>query len=114
MTKSDERREEQTAARDFTMARLAACRGALALAGAALDECLSLFVDPAEDPKGKDRAELLEAVDGHIGEAARGIQLAQVGWDDIDPKEGEPDPEEDDDGDEDEEEDEDGEDAEAE
>ncbi len=82
--------DERTAARDFLLARLAACRGALALASSSLDEALVLFVEPSEDPKGADRSELLEAVDAAIGDAARAVQAAMPAMEDIDPKEGEP------------------------
>lgn len=92
MTTKDE--EERSAARDFCMARLAACRGALALATGALDEALSHFVDPSDDHRGKERALLLEAVDDQLGEAARAVQLAQGAWADVDPAEEEPDAEE--------------------
>lgn len=91
--------ETASAARDFTMARLAACRGALALAVDGVDAMLALFLVPSDDAKGKDRAELLEAVDDHIGEAARSVQLAQGSWGDVDPREEEPDIEEDEDSD---------------
>lgn len=105
MAKDD---EERSAARDFCMARLAACRGALAMATSALDDALAHFASPEDDLKGKERATLLEAIDEQIGEAARAVQLAQTAWEDVNPKEGEPDPEdEDEDEEEDEEEDED-------
>jgi hypothetical protein len=96
MTKVD-KADERTAARDFVMARLAACRGALAMATGALDEALIHFVDPSDDLKGKERAALLEAIDVQVGEAARAVQLAQEGWDGVDPKEAEPEPDEDED-----------------
>jgi hypothetical protein len=110
MTKTD-KADERTAARDFVMARLAACRGALAMATGALDTALIYFVDPSDDLKGKERAALLEAIDIQVGEAARAVQLAQEGWDGVDPKESEPEPEEgdeddDEEGDEDEDDDE--------
>jgi hypothetical protein len=98
-----EKADEASAARDFTMARLAACRGGLSSAVAALDEAIGHFIDSSDDPKGKARSELLEAIDVHIGEAARAIQSAQGSWSDCDPKESEPDPDEDDDDDADEE-----------
>jgi len=90
MTKTDRTSEENTAARDFTMARLAACRGSLAAAASCLDDALILFTTPSEDIRGKDRSDLLEAIDANIGEAARAVQLAQTGWVDVDPREEEP------------------------
>lgn len=101
-----QRDEERTLARDFTLARLAVCRGHLASSMAALDEALALFADPDEDAKGKDRKELLEGIDESLGGAATALQMAQVSWEDCDPAEGEPDPDDEDD-DEDEQEDED-------
>jgi len=89
MAKKD--KEEATAARDFVMARLGACRGSMAIAGDALDQTLSLFVDPDDDKKGEARVELLDTVDLALGEAARAVQAAQELLDDVDPKEGEPD-----------------------
>jgi len=86
---------ENSAARDFTMARLAACRAALASAAALLDEALGLFVDTGSDRKGKERSELLEAIDANIGDAARAVQLAQSSMGDVDPEEGEPEDDED-------------------
>lgn len=86
--------EERSAARDFMMARLAACRVELATAITSVDECLLYFVDPSDDPKAKERRDLLEAIDGAIGSAAAAVQLAQTAWKDIDPKEGEPEAEE--------------------
>lgn len=104
--------EERTAARDYVMARLAACRGALAMATAALDAALGHFLVPEEDPKGKHRAEALEAVDELIGDGARAVQAAQEVWPDVDPREAEEDDDasepEDEDEDDDETEDEDG------
>lgn len=99
--------EERTAARDFVMARLAAARAHIGGASDALDELLQLMVDPDEDRKGKRRAELLEAVDAVLGEAATSMQIAQAGWSDCDPAEGEPEPDDDDEEDDDEDEDDD-------
>lgn len=97
--------EERTSAREYLLARLAICRGALASACTSVDEALHHFVYPAGDAKGKERAELLEAADEAIGEAARALQLAQASLEDIDPREGEPDEEDDDEEDEDEDDD---------
>jgi len=96
MGRREDEEEERTAARDFCMARLAACRGALAIATDGLDEALALFIDPEGDAKGKTRSELLEGIDDAIGLAARAVQAAQALFEEIDPKEGEPDPDEDD------------------
>ena len=94
--RDDERaREEASAARDFTMARLAACRAYLADASKDLDEALENFVQPDSDRSGKKRAELLERIDDEIGLAAIAVQAAQGGLEDVDPAEGEPDLEDD-------------------
>jgi len=98
------RAEERTAARDFTMARLAAARTLIASAAQACDDCLAMFVDPDSDRSGKERAELLEQIDDGLGIAATAVQAAQQSWEDVDPQEGEP---EDDEGEEEDEEDED-------
>lgn len=103
MGKADLRAEEMSAARDFVMARLAACRARLAAAAVQLDVCLAHFVDPSEDDKkGKERAGLLEQIDEDIGDAAIALHAAQEIWPEVDPSEGEPEPEEEDDEDEDE------------
>lgn len=98
------RSEDATAARDFVLARAAACRGELASAQGALDEFLALMNDPDEDKKGEARAALLEAIDEHVGAAASAVQLAQHAWEDVDPKEVEPEGDEEEDEDEDDEE----------
>lgn len=94
MGKRDE--DERTAAREFLLARLAICHGALTSAASSVDDALILFGDPTEDAKGKERSKLLEAADVAIGEAARAIQLAMPAMADVDPGEGEPEPEEED------------------
>jgi len=92
--------EERSAARDFLMARAAACRGAISTASEALDEFLQLMIQPDHDKLGKRRAELLEMIDDLLGQAAISIQHAQPAWSDVDPKEEEPEIDEDDDEDE--------------
>lgn len=82
--------EEATASREYTLARLAAARGALASASSALDETLVLMVSPDDDKKGEKRSELLEAIDESIGIAASAVQEAQSSWAESDPAEGEP------------------------
>lgn len=103
--------EEASIARDFCMARLAACRSALQSATDACDEAVAMLVDPDEDPKGTKRAELLELIDEEIGSAAARVQSAQTAFEDVDPKEAEPEPEDDEEDGDDEEEDEDDEDG---
>ena len=76
-------------ARNYVMARLAACRVALSGATEAVDETISLFVEPEDDPEGKVRAEFLEGIDELVGDAARAVQAAQELMDSIDPAEGE-------------------------
>lgn len=101
------RKEEATASREYTLARLAIARGALASSATALDEALILFVDTPDDKKGAKRAQLLEAIDEGIGVAARAVQAAQTSWDFVDPGEGEPDVEQDEEDEDEEDEDED-------
>lgn len=98
--------EEATASREYTLARLAAARGALASAASGLDEALVLMVTPDDDKKGEKRSELLEAVDESLGFAASAVQAAQASFGDCDPAEGEPPYDEEDEDDEDDERDE--------
>lgn len=102
--------EDRTIARDFVMARLAACRATLALAIDQIDEAIGHFIVPSDDSRGKKRSKLLESVDELIGDSARSVQLAQSMWEDVDPEEEEPDLEEEEDDDDEEDEDEDEED----
>lgn len=78
-------------ARDYVMARLAACRTWLTAAIEEVDECIGEFLAPESDADGSGRATRLEDVDESIGEAARSVQLAQDAIGDIDPEETEPD-----------------------
>jgi hypothetical protein len=89
-----QKEEEASASREYTLARLAVVRGALASASSGLDEILVLFVAPDDDKKGSKRSELLEAIDESIGIAATAVQSAQTSWEDCDPGEGEPEEEE--------------------
>lgn len=97
--------------RDYVMARLAAARASAQAALESIDEMLGLFVEPEEDPKGKQRDQIFEAASDALGAASRSLEAAQLVWDesdDIDPAEGEDydDAEGDEDDEEDEEEDE--------
>lgn len=91
MPKTDLSPEEQSAARDFVMARLAAARGQVTLAAGAIDDALQLFVDPDDDRTGKDRAAAIETADAALADAARAVQLAGAELGNIDPQEAEPD-----------------------
>ncbi len=82
--------DERSAAREFLLARLAICRGALAAATSSLDDVLVLFLHTDGDPKGKNRSKLLEATDAAIGDAAAAVQKAMEAMRDIDPEEEEP------------------------
>lgn len=97
--------EDRTAARDYVLARLAICRGALASASMAIDEAVLMFLEPSDDKRGEGRSGLLEGIDSAIGDAARAIQAAMPAMEDIDPKEGETDPEDDEEEDDEDEED---------
>lgn len=84
--------EQQTQARDFVMARLAAGRAFAAMALAQLDLAIELFVDPSEDENGKLRAQHLEGADEAFTLAATAVQAAQEAFPEVDPAEGEEDP----------------------
>lgn len=96
---SKEEIAEASAARDFAMARLAACRSALTAAVNATDEAIAHFCDPSDDHEGEEREELLEFIDEEIGNAATAVQLAQGALEDTNPEEGEADPDDRDDDD---------------
>lgn len=61
-------------ARDYVMARLGGALGSLAAATEAVVGALTLFVNPGEDHRGKERKELLEAALEAAGAATRGIE----------------------------------------
>jgi hypothetical protein len=65
--------------RDYVMARLAAARGILSTASEVLDSCITQFVFPDDDKKGKDRIEALDTLSDAAGELSRSIELAQAG-----------------------------------
>jgi hypothetical protein len=92
------RADDETRARDFVMARLAAARTCAATAIDAIDTALSLFVTPDEDKKAKEREEALQEADDWLGEAALSVQAAQEEMPGINPAEGEPGDEEEEDG----------------
>jgi hypothetical protein len=95
--------DEGSRARDFCMARLAACRASITQASEALDEALALFVVPPDDEDDDARPDLLEDIDDALGAAAMAVQAAQARWPDVDPDQGEDDDEEEEDEEEDEE-----------
>lgn len=73
--------------RDFVMARLAAARQHATSTLEAIDGCLSLFVFPAEDKQGKDRAEALDIASESAGDTSRSIELAQALFEDFNKEE---------------------------
>ena len=81
---------EKSAARDATMARLAAARSCAQAAVDAIDEALVLFVDPDEDDDGSERTELIETALEQAGMASRALEAAQAEMKDIDAEECEP------------------------
>jgi len=83
-------------ARDFVMARLGGARASLTAAMEALDDALTMFINPDDDKKGTKRAEAIDAALEAASCASRGIESAQARLDDIDPKAIEPWEEEDD------------------
>jgi predicted ATP-grasp superfamily ATP-dependent carboligase len=76
--------------RDFVMARLAAARASAQASIDAIDECISVFVNPEDDKKAKERTELVDAALESMGCATRALESAEEFFDQIDPTEGEP------------------------
>ena len=99
--------EIETSPRDFVMARLAAARASAEAAIQAIDDAVTLFVNPQDDKKGKERAELVESALEALGCATRAAESAEEVLGQVDPLEIEP---WDDDGDDDDEDEGDGED----
>jgi hypothetical protein len=77
------------------MARLAAARGFATRIAGQLDEIIELFLEPDDDPKGRDREALFECVIEDAGRLSRVAETAQAAFEKIDPME--PPPEESDD-----------------
>lgn len=75
----DDETDEDSVARDFAMARLAAARASAQSTLDAIDEALILFVTPDEDERGKQRRELVDAALEASGEASRALEEAQSG-----------------------------------
>ncbi len=76
--------------RDFVMARLLAARQLLAQSIAAIDEATDNFIDVEDDPKAKDRRELIETALETTGMASRALESAESVMPDVDPAEIEP------------------------
>lgn len=63
--------------RDYAMARLAEARGRVVRLSNFLDDAIEFFIDPSEDPKKRERAELLDAMVSEAGELSRVIEQIQ-------------------------------------
>lgn len=63
--------------RDFVLARVAAARNHAADMVSALDDYITLAINPDEDKKGETRKELLEAVLDDAGYLSRAVEAAQ-------------------------------------
>lgn len=73
--------------RDAVLARLAAARGFATRIAGQLDEAIELFLDPEEDPKGRDRTDLFEGVVEDAGRLSRVMERVQALFEDFDPME---------------------------
>lgn len=82
--------ESEFSERDFVMARLAAARNSLQAAIDAIDEAVGLYVNPDDDAKGKERAELVDTAVDAVGVASRCLEAAEEMVDEVDPQECEP------------------------
>lgn len=82
--------------RDTVLARLAEARVHVLACVEHLDGCLELFVDPSEDPRGRDREAFIDALIEEAGRLSRVMEKAQAAFEKMDPTER---PQEDDDAD---------------
>jgi len=91
--------EDKAAARDYMLARLAACRSAIDDAKTTCDALIAATVDPEAngDEKGKRRENGFEDLDDALGRAAIASGAAREAWGDVDPEMGEPDDDDDED-----------------
>lgn len=90
MSKADDKADDALIARDYIMARLGAAAGSLAAATAAVNEALVLFVEPADDKKGKERDELCDAALEAASAACRALEDAAEHFEDADMEASEP------------------------
>ena len=81
---------DQSASRDFVMARLYAARVCAQGAVEAIDEAIAYFVDPDEDDEGEERTELIESALENAGMATRALESASEAMEAVDPEECEP------------------------
>ncbi len=82
--------EVEVTSRDFVMARLAAARAAARSAIDAIDDAITLFLEPEDDEDASDRKELVEAALEHVGAATRALESAEEMLPQVDPVECEP------------------------
>ena len=80
----------EVTSRDFVLARIAAARALMRLAGESLDVLENIFLEPDDDPKGEERAELLEDALNQIGSATRSLECAEQALPAVDMEEIEP------------------------
>ena len=83
--------EDRTAARDFTLARLAIARGYAGAICTGLDHIILTFAHGEHDPKGADRIAALDEMSEMSGLLSRALEAAQDLIEDVDFTEGEPD-----------------------
>lgn len=86
----DDDEEDRAAARDYVMARAAGALASIETAKTSLIEMLSLFVNPDDDSKGKERRELADAALEAASCAVRGIEDLNETLPEADMKMGEP------------------------
>jgi len=88
--KTEEEIDERLVARDFVMARLGAALAAMDVARESVNAALLTFIDPEDDPRGKDRQELVDTALEAAGTATRCLESAAENFRDADMKAGEP------------------------
>lgn len=76
--------------RDHAMARLAAARALAQSAVDACDDAINMFLEPEEDEKGIERAELIEAALESAGAACRALEACEEVFPHVDKVECEP------------------------
>lgn len=80
----------EATSRDFVLARVAAARAFIRMAGESLDELEGHFMEVDDDPKGEGRAEMLEDALNQLGSATRSLECAEEALPAVDMDEVEP------------------------
>ena len=86
----DEDEDLEVTPRDYVMARLAAARTSAKATCDAIDEAIAIFVNPTEDPKGKERKQLMDDALQAAGAANLALESAEEVIDTVDWRELEP------------------------